>query len=116
MVQSSPLHNAKALEGLRGMAQKKGREESLKALRAVVDWWIGGGSPNRKLKLVSALILCFLADIQIGRPFRDQPLTHPDVQDSHLIVWYFEDWLKKYFFSLLQVLEVWLRLLRSSFN
>lgn len=50
MVQGSPIHNVRALESLKAMASKKGREESLKALRAVVDWWIGGGAPERKLK------------------------------------------------------------------
>ncbi|TRM66607.1 CBF/Mak21 family-domain-containing protein [Schizophyllum amplum] len=92
LVQSSPLHNAHALETLRGMAErgkgKGGRDESLKALRSIVDWWVGGGAPGRKL-----------------RYFRDQPLTHPDVTDEHLIIWHFEDWLKKYFFSILQILE-----------
>ncbi|KAJ7090360.1 CBF/Mak21 family-domain-containing protein [Mycena belliarum] len=92
LVQSSPLHNTKALETLKGMAErgkgKGGREESLKALRCVVDWWVGGGAPDRKLKYM-----------------RDQPLTHPSVTDQHLLLWYFEDWLKKYFFSILQILE-----------
>jgi len=54
LVQNSPLHNTKALENLKGMAErgkgKGGREESLKALRCVVDWWVGGGAPDRKLK------------------------------------------------------------------
>lgn len=54
LVQSSPLHNIKALETLKTMAErgkgKGGREESLKALRCIVDWWVGGGAPNRKLK------------------------------------------------------------------
>jgi ribosome biogenesis protein MAK21 len=52
MAQGSPVHNARALESLKAMAAKKGREESLKALRAVVDWWVGGGTPDRKLKYV----------------------------------------------------------------
>ena len=39
------------------------------------------------------------------RYFADQSLTHPDVTDAHLTLWYFEDWLKKYFFSVLQLLE-----------
>ncbi|KAF9510895.1 hypothetical protein BS47DRAFT_37033 [Hydnum rufescens UP504] len=88
MAQSSPLHNTRALESLKMMASKKGREESLKALRAIVDWWVGGGAPDYKLKY-----------------FPDQPLNHPEVKDSHLVLWYFEDWLKKYFFSVLQLLE-----------
>ena len=50
MAQSSPIHNTKALESLKSMSQKKGREESSKALRAIVDWWVGGGAPDRKLK------------------------------------------------------------------
>lgn len=54
LVQSSPLHNTKALDTLRSMAErgkgKGGREESLKALRCIVDWWVGGGAPDRKLK------------------------------------------------------------------
>ncbi|KAI6024245.1 ribosome biogenesis protein [Pisolithus marmoratus] len=93
LVQSSPLHNTKALEALKNLAErgkgKGGRGESLKALRCVVDWWVGGGAPDRKLKY-----------------FRDQPLSHPDVNDRHLVIWYFEDWLKKYFFSILQILEM----------
>ncbi|KAI0808101.1 CBF/Mak21 family-domain-containing protein [Fomes fomentarius] len=92
LVQASPVHNITALESLRTMAQrgraKGGRDEGLKAIRCIVDWWVGGGGPGRKLKY-----------------FRDQPLHHPDVTDAHLLIWHFEDWLKKYFFSILQILE-----------
>ncbi|KAG9312645.1 CBF/Mak21 family-domain-containing protein [Chiua virens] len=92
LVQSSPLHNTKALDALKGLAErgkgKGGRGESLKALRCIIDWWIGGGAPDRKLKY-----------------FRDQPLTSPKIDDAQLLEWYFEDWLKKYFFSVLQILE-----------
>ena len=54
LVQGSPVHNVKSLESLKNMAErgkgKGGREESLKALRCIVDWWAGGGAPDRKLK------------------------------------------------------------------
>lgn len=54
LVQGSPVHNVKSLESLKSMAErgkgKGGREESLKALRCIVDWWVGGGAPDRKLK------------------------------------------------------------------
>ena len=54
LVQGSPVHNVRSLESLKGMAErgkgKGGREESLKALRCIVDWWVGGGAPDRKLK------------------------------------------------------------------
>jgi hypothetical protein len=46
------------------------------------------------------------------RYFRDQPVDHPGKHDVHLMVWYYEDWLKKFFFSLLQTLEV--RLMSST--
>lgn len=54
LVQGSPVHNVKSLDSLKNMAGrgkgKGGREESLKALRCIVDWWVGGGAPDRKLK------------------------------------------------------------------
>ena len=54
LVQASPVHNIKSLDNLKNMAErgkgKGGREESLKALRCLVDWWVGGGAPDRKLK------------------------------------------------------------------
>jgi ribosome biogenesis protein MAK21 len=54
LVQGSPVHNVKSLDNLKNMAGrgkgKGGREESLKALRCIVDWWVGGGAPDRKLK------------------------------------------------------------------
>jgi ribosome biogenesis protein MAK21 len=71
MAQGAPLHNIRALESLKSLAEKgrggvsvaqdgekgrdraAGREERLKAARALMDWWVGGGAPNRKLKCVS---------------------------------------------------------------
>ena len=91
LVQNDPIANTSALDTLKSMAErgkgKGGRDESLKALRCIVDWWVGGGAPDRKL-----------------RYFRDQPLAQQ--KDDFLILWYFEDWLKKFFFSVLQILEV----------
>ncbi|EIW51269.1 CBF-domain-containing protein [Trametes versicolor FP-101664 SS1] len=92
LVQGSPIHNTAVLDSLRAMIRcgraKGGRDEGLKAVRCIVDWWVGGGGPGRKLKY-----------------FRDQPLLHPDMDDAHLLIWHFEDWLKKFFFSILQILE-----------
>jgi ribosome biogenesis protein MAK21 len=109
-VQGSPVHNTRALEGLKTLAErgkgKGGREESLKAVRCVVDWWVGGGAPERKLRCVLQPP-DEIEDADLGyRYFRDQQLTHPEVTDQYLLLWSFEDWLKKYFFSILQILEV----------
>lgn len=45
-------------------------------------------------------------DLMCSRYFRDQPLLHPRASDDYLLAWHFEDWLKKYFFAILQILEV----------
>jgi ribosome biogenesis protein MAK21 len=37
-------------------------------------------------------------------------LSHPDLTDRHLLVFAFEDYMKRWFFNLLQVLEVSLAL------
>lgn len=60
-VQGDPLRNISALESLRAMTGWKeggavgrmgGREERISVVRAVADWWNGGGAPNRKLRWV----------------------------------------------------------------
>jgi ribosome biogenesis protein MAK21 len=73
LVQGSPLHNLRALETLKGMAEKGGvgggsssgggggREVGLKALRCITDWWVGGGAPERKLKCVCFLLYFYKA-------------------------------------------------------
>lgn len=112
LVRESPLHRMDELERLRIMAGGKqydtsdagsstysgvkgggGREERIAVLRALADWWVsGGGKEAGKLRYLA-----------------DQPqLGNPAVTDRHLLVWGFEDWLKKWFFSILQILEVYL--------
>jgi ribosome biogenesis protein MAK21 len=67
LVQGSPLHNVKALEMLKTLAErgrgKGGRDESLKAVRAISDWWVGGGAPARKLKYVPPLVQRVLSSL-----------------------------------------------------
>jgi ribosome biogenesis protein MAK21 len=102
LVQSSPLHNMHSMESLLSMASKKGREESGRATRALGDWLASaGGLGARKL-----------------RYFRDQPML-PAVAalqgassadataavQGHLILYAFEDALKHFYFSFLQLLE-----------
>lgn len=40
------------------------------------------------------------------RYFQDRPLTHPDATNEHLIMWIFEDYLKKTFWKFVQVLKI----------
>ncbi|PWN50837.1 CBF-domain-containing protein [Violaceomyces palustris] len=102
LIQSSPVHNMKAMESLMTMVRKKNREESGKATRALADWLASsGGLGNQKLKY-----------------FRDQPNLHllqsalssADVNQRssalpHLLLWTFEDHMKKFYFGFLQALE-----------
>jgi ribosome biogenesis protein MAK21 len=108
---SSPLHTTTYLSQLMGLTKKRSRDEAVRAVRAIVDWLKGGqggggsaaGLPDRKL-----------------RWFADQPDLHKLIHaregslkkdnyqlgDEHLLVWAFEDWLKKWYFELLQAIEV----------
>ncbi|KAL1914740.1 uncharacterized protein VTP21DRAFT_7998 [Calcarisporiella thermophila] len=89
VVQESPLHAMKTLETLMGMARKKSRKEAVMAITSLKDLLVGSVLPDRKLKY-----------------FRDQPLTDPKVAPTHLIMWAFEDFLKKQYFELLQIIEL----------
>jgi ribosome biogenesis protein MAK21 len=81
MAQSAPLHNIRALEALKNLAERgrggvgvsqdterskgkaPGREDRLKAARAIMDWWVGGGAPNRKLKCILSIPVIYLCPI-----------------------------------------------------
>ncbi|WVQ74310.1 hypothetical protein IAR50_003908 [Cryptococcus sp. DSM 104548] len=99
IVRESPVHGVKELEKLRGMAGWKedgiggggNKDQRVAVVKALADWWVfGGGKQAGKL-----------------RYFADQPfLAHPKITDRHLLMFAFEDYLKKWFFSILQVLEV----------
>lgn len=88
VVQESPLHSIKTMKQLLGMAQKKGRNEAVQTVAALKDLMVGSVLPDRKLKY-----------------FHDQPITNLQATKEHLIIWAFEDYLKKYYFNLLQIME-----------
>ena len=79
LVQASPVHNTAALESLRTMAQrgraKGGRDEGLKAIRCIVDWWVGGGGPGRKLKYVREHSSLHLPSHRLYRDCSDTSVT-----------------------------------------
>ncbi|CCF51718.1 hypothetical protein NDA11_007932 [Ustilago hordei] len=103
LVQSSPVHNVKHMHNLLNMARKKSRQEASRATRALADWLASqGGLGSRKL-----------------RYFRDQPelaaasaalssgdLVAAEAAKSHILLWAFEDHLKKFYFQFLQILQV----------
>ncbi|KAK4987131.1 RNA-binding ribosome biosynthesis protein mak21 [Elasticomyces elasticus] len=109
LVQESPLHTMKAFENLIGLAKKRNRNQALMAIAALKDL-LGQGvvlPGDRKLKAFGkqpGLLACF----QKRSPSWAMGDALPSqLQKSHLVLWAFEDWLKKMYFELLQVLEGW---------
>ncbi|KAI9137197.1 hypothetical protein BKA69DRAFT_1099745, partial [Paraphysoderma sedebokerense] len=108
LIQSSPLHNIKPLESLINLTLKKNRRENLMALNALKDLFSGGAltsssatasgllPSNRKLKYFVDLV----GESQVIK--RGHEYTLPD---DRLIVFAFEDKLKKIYFNLLTTLE-----------
>lgn len=88
-ISASPLHCQKQLDALLGMAKKKSRNEAVQAVAALKDLLVGNLLPDRKLSYFGK---------QVG-------LTS-SVKDEELILWTFEDWLKGWYFQVLQVIEV----------
>lgn len=89
LVQESPIHALRTMDTLMSMSKKKSRKEAVQAITSLKDLFIGSVLPDRKLIY-----------------FRDRPIWDKGVKDEHLVVWAYEDFLKKYFFEFLQTIEV----------
>ena len=110
VVQESPLHTMKAFENLLSLAKKRSRGQAVTALGALKDL-LGQGvvlPVDRKLRAFNA------------QPALQSALAHPkaahwkkgeqlpgSIEDVHLIVWAYEDWLKTNYFDLIRILESW---------
>lgn len=118
------------LEQLAALAKKKSRDESGRAVRGVVEWWRGdggegGGAPSRKLRAfadqpgLGAVAQAWEGLEAFGKG-REQKAANAGMTREELervlVVYAFEDWLKKWFFSVLQALEVCLSLFLSSYT
>jgi ribosome biogenesis protein MAK21 len=109
MVQESPLHTMKAFENLLGLSKKKSRNQALMAVAALKDL-LGQGvvlPADRKLRAFAKQPA--LTSILQGRAARwsvGEPLPG-GLKEIHLVVWAYEDWLKRMYFELLKILESW---------
>ncbi|EMD00954.1 hypothetical protein BAUCODRAFT_40589, partial [Baudoinia panamericana UAMH 10762] len=110
LVQESPLHTMKALENLLGLSRKKSRNQALMALAALKDL-LGQGvvlPADRKLRAFTRQP-ALLKALQ-GKPATKWATGEPlpgGLQKQHLMLWAYEDWLKRTYFDLLHVLEGW---------
>lgn len=89
-ISASPIHCQKQLEALLNMARKKSRNEAVQAIAAIKDLLVGNLLPERKL-------------VYFGK---QSGASSSNVKDEELILWTFEDWLKGWYFQVLQVIEV----------
>ncbi|KAH7579146.1 CBF/Mak21 family [Nakaseomyces glabratus] len=89
LIQDSPLHNMKSLDMLLSFCSKKSRNSALQSLNALKDLLLSGLLPNRKL-----------------RYFKNQPGLSMMLNKRTLAIFYFEDYLKKLFFKILETLEL----------
>ncbi|KAI5289488.1 hypothetical protein KEM54_003787 [Ascosphaera aggregata] len=107
-IQESPLHNIKSLDVLIGLANKRSRAQAVDVLRSLKDLFGQGDilPGNRRLR-------AFYHQPAILSAFADQPNWTSNaplpagLQKSHLVYWAFEDYLKKQYFEMLKILEVW---------
>lgn len=108
-VQESPLHNMRALENLVALAKKRSRGQAVEVLGALKDL-LGPGSllpSTRKLKLFTAQPGLSAVFTKRHKTWEvSDPLPAP-LQDSHLIVWAYEDWLKSTYFEIIKIIETW---------
>ena len=108
-VQESPLHNTKSLENLVSLGKKRSRAQAVDVLRSLKDMFAQGTLlPNdRRLRAFSnqpALVAAFQS---AGSKWSEGDSLPVGLQDSHLIVWAYEHFLKDQFFEVLKILEVW---------
>ena len=108
VVQESPPHGMKAFESLLGLARKRNRGQAVTSLGALKDL-LGQGvllPSDRKLR-------AFRDQPGLGYLVRNSPHWSPKdplpapINDAHLILWAYEDWLKQNYFEMLKILENW---------
>ena len=107
-VQESPVHNVKALESLVGLARKRSRGQAVEVLGALKDLFGPGAllPSDRKLKAFASqpgLVAAFSNAVHWAP---ENPLPSP-LNEAHLILWAYEDWLKSTYFEVLKIIEIW---------
>jgi ribosome biogenesis protein MAK21 len=109
LVQESPLHTMKAFEQLLALSKKKGRSSALMALAALKDL-MGAGvvlPAGRKLKYFTRQSGVISALQGKAANWKRGDKLPGDLQKTHLVAWAYEDWLKRQYFEMLKILEVW---------
>ncbi|TKA74700.1 hypothetical protein B0A55_05091 [Friedmanniomyces simplex] len=109
LVQESPLHTMKAFENLLGLAKKRSRNQALMAVAALKDL-LGQGvvlPGDRKLRAFGKQPGLLSALQGKSARWNSGEALPGAVEENHLMMWAYEDWLKRMYFELLQILENW---------
>ncbi|KAK9463392.1 CBF/Mak21 family-domain-containing protein [Lipomyces oligophaga] len=109
VIQESPLHGMRSLNGLMGLAKKKNRTAALQAVEALKDLFGAGNVlPDRKLVWFTnrdPAALSLLFSVICRGNSGNQPYKIANLAKQYAVLWAFEDWLKQFFFSFVQLLE-----------
>ena len=109
-VQESPLHNMKALESLIGLARKRSRDQAVNVLGALKDLFGPGNllpSGRRLRNFANQPVLAMAFSSSALHSWTSSSPLPNSLQEVHLIVFAYEDWLKTTYFEILQILETW---------
>ena len=108
-VQESPLHNMRALENLVGLAGKRSRGQAVEVLGALKDL-LGPGSllpSDRKLKVFGSQPGLAAVFGNAKSPWTNKDSLPAPLEEIHLLLWAYEDWLKTTYFEILKIIETW---------
>lgn len=108
-VQESPVHNTKALETLVGLGKKRSRTQAVEVLRSLKDMFAQGTllPSDRRLRSFVNQPLLEAAFNSVGNKWKEKDPLPGGLQNSHLVLWAFENFVKDQYFEVLKILEVW---------
>ena len=109
-VQESPLHNMRAFESLLGLARKRSRAQAIDVLNAIKDLFAMGTliPSTRHLYAFSTQPALSALSAKTLKNYAASHSPPKPLEDLHLLLWAYEDWLKTKYFEVLQILETWL--------
>ena len=108
-VQESPVHNTKALETLVGLGKKRSRAQAVEVLRSLKDMFAQGTllPSDRRLRSFANQPSLVAAFHGVSNKWTEKDPLPGGLQNSHLILWAFENFVKDQYFEVLKILEVW---------
>ncbi|KAL2808766.1 CBF/Mak21 family-domain-containing protein [Aspergillus granulosus] len=108
-VQESPLHNTKSLENLVALGKKRSRAQAVEVLRSLKDMFAQGTllPGDRRLRSFANQPSLLAAFQGAGSKWTEGSSLPGGLQNSHLMVWAYEHFLKEQYFEVLKILEVW---------